>query len=371
MNLSGVDGAIFAYGDIGATTTETVVLQQLDLGLGVVTGIPIEGTLIDNVSPVVQDDLVLANVQPPGGGSGLLYRDYPFASAGAFAQFPYPTPPAPIVLYPWNVAPQSSHTRAAHLYYDLTTLHPYIVRGNFETGTDFSAAIDVSGAIAPDADPSYANTLAYDPALDRAYLLTTPGSYDCFGKTPTLVTVDFQNATVSQKPLPGVTAGFTAYPGYMLATDPSSHVAVVATECQRHPDDTVLSELATVDLQTGGVRQVFRHTFDDIAIGAHGFPGVLGDAYAIEVDPSRHLVLQRSLVCATPLRLFDEHARPCLNEYDDTTGQRVASLSGVFADGPFAGFPLAANLRDRRGIEPGGEDFSFYLQYLAVQPYEY
>jgi len=368
LNERGTDGGMVGGADIDPTTTSTQMLQQFDLTSATVTGLPLEGATVTNVFPLVQGDLALASVAPTVFAAGTLYEDDPFATAGAFAPtaYPFASPSEPVM--PWAIAPQSSPTRAAYLYYTLPSYVAYVVRGDFRLGTGFSQPIDVSSAIEPNDDLTYQKTFDYDAGLDRAYLLFTPAGSDCVGKAPSLVTIDFATRSVTRRTLAGVTAAL--FGQYMFRVDPSSHTGVAATTCQRQSDGTLFTDLTFVDLRSGAVRRVLQRTYDEYQNAANGGAFVLGDSAFIGVDSSHGLVLQRSIACPAVLSIDDDHARPCLNEYDEN-GTLVKTIPDLFDDGYPYGNP-ALEIAQRRGADPADEDpGSFWLEFDAVQPYSY
>ncbi len=371
LNPQGADGGIVAQAQISGTTAATLLLQQFDITSATVTGVPLEGTPVLWFSPIVQNDLDLAIIDPALPSVGTLYADYPFATAGAFSQTAYPVPSGPAGNLPWAIAPQSSATRAAYLYYQLPTFAPYVIRGDFESGTQFSAPVNISSAIEPTDDFAWTNTLTYDPVLDRAYFLTTPAGNACYGASPALVTVDFATGSVTRRTLNGIVAAYGGLTSYALDADSTTHAAIVATTCQRQADFSVFTDLAMLDLRSGAIQRILHRVYTQAEIAAHGFAAITGDAATIAVDRQRGLVLQESISCPAKIDVMDDHARPCLNVYDES-GRLVKTSRGLFSDGPFQPGEPALSYALRRGAAPSDEDeSSFFLQYLSVQPYEY
>ncbi|HZO92834.1 MAG TPA: S8 family serine peptidase [Candidatus Baltobacteraceae bacterium] len=369
-NATGTDGGMAGAADIDPTTTETVLLQQFDLSTGAIVGLPLEGVAVKQFFPIVEHDLELAAVAPnPFGAAGSLYADVPFASAGMFTQPTYPQPPATAAVIPWSIAPESGSSSAAYLYYALPSYDPYVVRGDFATGQNFSSPIDVSAGITATDDLAYAQTFAYESSLDRAYFVTTPASGDCSSQHPALVTVDFGSGSVTRKPLSGLVAGWYGF--YMMAVDASTHTGIVATTCQRPSDGSILSNLAFIDLRSGTLKAVVRRSYDVAQSSAHFSPLLVGDSPFVNVDPLHQLVLQTAVWCPQPLGQLDDHARPCVNEFSED-GTLVKTLHGVVPDGPPIWLPAGADYSARRIAAPSDESVSsFWLQYLAVEPYSY
>ncbi len=369
LNPSGTDGSATSTAEVDTYDSPIGIFEQFDLGDPAHISVPFAGVDFFNVSPIIQDDLELVMALPPGGGSAAFYRDVPFATTGYFTQMTLPIAPPSVAMYPEAISPQSSASAAALLYADLNSGATYVTRGNFASGTAFAPSVDISSLIPASADYGYIFTLVYDPTLDRAYVLTEDTSLACSQQSPSLVTVDFRTGKATASPLPGVLAGVMRQSAYALRLDPSTHRLVISASCLM-PDDSVVSQLNVMDLDSGAVHRLMQHVESGDQDGAHGYPAVLGDDAQTAVDPVHGLILQRSVFCPTALSVNDEHARVCLNEYAES-GALVKVIPGLFPDGHFESQVDSINFGSRRGAEPSLEETGFSLLYDAIQPYSY
>jgi hypothetical protein len=198
--------------------------------------------------------------------------------------------------------------------------------------------------------------------------LTEDHDRSCEAQSPQLATIDFATGTVSVRTLP-INAGDT-FGEYLLAIDPTTHVAAIATSCRL--DSTTgqaRTELTLLDLTTGATKTAYQHLLG-VEMQFHGGFMLGGDSRVLGIDAVNHVILQRSMLCPTVVGNFDLNARVCLNEYDET-GRLVKTVPGLFSDGD-GGYPFfsGVNGATRTGATPG-QEHDYYGQSYAVQPYTY
>jgi hypothetical protein len=313
----------------------------------------------------VQDDTVIATSTLDG--SKIDYVRAAPLSAG-FTGFFFPAGSLPSTAFVYAAAANSTPTRSAYLAQDIATGDYLVTRGDVTTGADFTPAIDLSTTL-PALDPFSGPTFAYDPSLDRGYLINDDPALPCDQQSPQLVTIDFATGTVSSRTL-GINAGEKYY-DYQMAIDPATHIAAIATSCEVTSTNKFRTELTLLNLSSGATTTVYQHLLHD-ELFFHGGVMLGGDSPVVGIDLVNHLILQRSMFCPAVLGNFDLNARLCLNEYDET-GRLVKTVPGLFSDGEF-GLPLfsGVNGSTRTGATMGQDEAqSFYIQSKTVQPYSY
>ncbi|MEA2688814.1 MAG: hypothetical protein QOD51_1421, partial [Candidatus Eremiobacteraeota bacterium] len=374
MNPNGTDGFLNETVEIGTRQLNSAIytIEPFDLGSGTVSSVAASfSSALTEAFPIVQDDVAFA-MSGTDFGSMSDYRAVPL-SAG-FTSFALPPGTLPSA-YVVAVASNSTPSRSAYLGFDLLTGNLVATRGDVTTGTGFNPGIDVTALLGPNIDYEGLPTFAYDPGLDRAYILVNDGSLSCDVQSPQLITIDFAAGTASSRILP-IGAGTSNNPnGYHLAIDPTTHVAAIATQCDLPSSADVAdarAELTLVDLANGGTSRVFQHVLglDRVFHGALFLSA--GDSTVVGIDPVNHLILQRSMFCPQLIGRFDLNARPCLNIYDEH-GRLTKTVPGLFPDG--LGDPQltfnGVNGNTRTGVALGQPVLGMFVNSVNVQPYSY
>jgi hypothetical protein len=373
LNPNGTDGYISEAADVYASAAVNVPLytvEPFDLGTGAVSSVALTTTSPETaLNPIVQNDanLVATSLDL---GSIQNYLAAPMSAGYATYAFPPGTiPPSALV---FAAAPTSSSTRSAYIAIDFATASVIVTRGDVTAGTGFSPGIDITASLNPNLDGEAIAAFNYDPGLDRAYMVMEDETLDCTQQSPQLLTVDFATGTTSVRTLPIAAGNPGLGRGYQFAIDQVTHVAAVATYCTDPSATMQRAELSLLDLQSGTVSRVFRHTVDSLTT-RHGIPGMPGgDSQAIGIDPVNHLVLQRSMFCPDIVAEADLNARPCLRLYDET-GQGVKIIPRLFADG-FLDEQTVFNGVDpaiRTGVADGQQPNPYFVFSYSVQPYTY
>jgi len=376
IDPTGTDGYMGEAGDVGPLQANLAVYttEPFDLSTGTNNGVSIAFTNNDTSAyPIVQNDVALT-VDTLDFTTINYYRAMPL-SAG-FLPFAFPSGSLPSTAIVSAVASNSSSSRSAYLAIDYASGSFLATRGDITTGSGFAKSIDVTayldGAFGFD---QATQTFAYDPNVDRAYILVENDNVACNAQSPQLVTVDFATRSVTSRSLAidGGDPGLDDY-GYQMALDPTTHIAVIATSCQflQGANYTYRSQLSLVDLNTGVASQVFERTLG-IEQLLHGTIGMVGGASAIiGIDPVNHVVLQRSMYCPNLVGLYDLNARPCLDLYDEN-GRLAKTVPNLFPAGfldgstSFNGVNGTARVGVAMGQQPGGP----YIESFGVQPYSY
>jgi hypothetical protein len=368
MNPNGSDGVLAENGLIGTgqTNTDVLLVEPFDLQSATVGPTPLALTTgANDFYPIVQNDVALAAASIDGVTIDY-YRSSP--PAGGFTRFSFPPSALPSTAYVYATAVNSTPAQSAFLAQDIATGDYLATRGDVTTGAGFAPAINLSSTLGPVFDPFAPGTFAYDPAADRAYLLTEDHDRSCEAQSPQLATIDFAAGTVSVRTLP-INAGDT-FGEYHMAIDPGTHVAAIATACWL--DNTtrqVRTELTLLDLTTGATKTAYQHLLAT-EMYFHGGFMLGGDSTILGIDAVNHVILQRSMLCPTVVGNFDLNARVCLNEYDET-GRLLKTVPSLFSNGD-GGLPFfsGVNGATRTGATPGQErDYSSHS--YAVQPYTY
>ena len=371
MNPNGTDAYLAELGNVGSpqTNTELALLEPFDTQTGSLSAQPFG--LTSNIGamggfPFVQDDTVIA-ASTQDGLTNNYFRAAPLAAG--FTGFSFPPGSLPSTAYVYNVATNSSSTQSAYIAQDIATGDYLVTRGDVVAGTGFNSPVDLSSVFGPNFDPFASVTFAYDPAADRAYLITEDQSLACDQQSPQLVTIDFATGTASARNL-GINAG-NPFSGYQMAVDPGTHVAAIATSCQNASATQTRTELTLLDLQTGTTTHAFQHILG-LEGAFHGGSMLGADSVVIGIDPVNRLILQRSMLCPGLPDDFDLNARVCLNEYDEA-GRLVKTVPGLFSDADFGSLRFSGmNGAKRIGVAIGQVDGnSFYNQSHTVQPYGY
>jgi hypothetical protein len=237
--------------------------------------------------------------------------------------------------------------------------------------------VDISAVNTPDYQSFGLIEFAYDPNADKGYILTESSATDCSSQSPGLVAVDFAAGSMTSRTLPIGAGTFAGEWSYRIVVDPSTHVAAIATTCLL-PTPAAdgygqwRSELSLLELATGALTPVFRHTPDHGQV-LHGFPDMPGgDSWTIRVDAVNHLVLQRSMYCPDVPSAGNVNARPCLNVYDER-GALVKRIPGLFGGGSYgdtAGLNGTTRTSAALGQEQIGVGYMFPHSFEA-QPFSY
>jgi hypothetical protein len=377
LNPNGTDGYMAESAGIGSLQANLAVYttEPFDLTTGSNSGVAISFTNNETGTyPIVQNDVAVTD-DTLDFSTINYYRAAPLSS-GSFEPFTFPISGIPPTAFVSAIASNSSAARSAYLAFDFATGTFLATRGDVTTGNGFSPGIDVTaymnGAFPFD---QAAQTFAYDPNADRAYILVENDNLGCDTQSPQLVTIDFGASSVTSRTLPidGGETGLGEY-GYQIALDPATHIAAIATSCQRSlgGDQAFRSQLTLVDLSAGTTTQVFERTLG-IEQTYHGYIGMNGGSSAIiGIDPVNHLVLQRSMFCPRLVGLLDMNARPCLDIYDES-GRLAKTMPNLFP----AGFLDPASLFNgvngtrRFGVAMGQQPGNFYVESFDVQPYDY
>jgi len=371
MNSTGSDGYLTEFGNVGnqQMNTELFLLEPFDLQAGTLTSQPFA---IENsfgsiaLLPFVQDDTVVTASSIDG-----TTVDYARASplSAGFARFFFPPSVLPNTAFVYDAGENSSSSASAYIAQDLATGDYLATRGDVVAGAGFSQAIDLSTTFGPTFNPDAVRTLAYDPSLDRAYMIAEDQTLPCDQQSPQLVTVDFTAGTATSRSL-GIGAGDT-HSLYQLAVDPTTHVAAIATSCGVVSTGKTRTELTLLDLTTGATSTVYQHLLQDEVLYHGGFM-FGGDSTIIGIDTVNHLILQRSMFCPAVLGNADLNARVCLNEYDET-GRLVKTVPGLFSDAEITSFFSGVNGSTRTGAAMGQLQayFGVFAESTTVQPYRY
>jgi hypothetical protein len=373
IDPNGTDGYMGEAGQFGAVQANLALytIEPFDLSTGANSGVSLAFTNNNNaVYPIVQNDVAVA-IDTLDYQTLNYYRAMPLAAG--FASFVFPPGSLPATAFVSAVASNSSPTRSAYLAFDIASNSFLVTRGDITTSSGFAPPIDVTSLL----DGAFpfdeaAQTFAYDPNTDRAYLLVQSDAVACNEQSPQLVTVDFATGSATTKPL-AVDGGDSGFSGYQIALDPATGAAAIATSCQflAGSNYAFRSQLSLVNLNTGVTTQVYEHTLG-IDQMHHGFAGMEGGASAdIQIDAVNHLILQRSMYCPGLVGFFDMNQRPCLNLYDES-GRLAKTVPNLFSAGFFDGnIPNGVTGTQRVGVALGQQPGPFYVESFEVQPYSY
>jgi hypothetical protein len=373
INPNGTDGYMSENGGVGPVQANLGVytIEPFDLTTGTNGGVETSYTNNGTATyPIVQNDDVLSD-----DTLNFVTINYYLAAplTAGFAPFAFPAGSLPPTAFVAAVATNSSPSRSAYLAIDFTTGAYLATRGNIAAGSDFVRAVDVTQLMG--ANPAFESvqTFAYDQVTDRAYILVEDETLPCYQQAPQLVTIDFTSGTASARTL-AIEGGDPEATSFQMALDPGTGRAAVATSCSfpQGPSDVFQAQLSLLDLNTGATTQVFKHVLG-LEQENHGYNGLLGGASpVIGIDPSNHLILQRSMYCPSLVGLIDMNARPCLTEYDET-GQLVKIVPNLFPTGQLDGsmYFNGVNGTTRTGVVMGQQPSDYYIESYDVQPYRY
>jgi hypothetical protein len=374
IDPNGTDGLLEENGDVGPSQAnqQLIPTELFDIGTGANSGVILSFTDPDTADfPIVQNDVEVAE-DLRGFPTNNFYAAAPLSS-GIFHSFTFPPGIVPATAIVSSVATNSTSSRSAYLTSDFVTGAFLVTRGDITTGTGFAPGIDITalmnGAFPFDAN---AQTFAYDPTADRAYVLVENDNVACDAQSPALVTVDFGTRSATTTPLP-IDGGDPNF-GFQMAIDPGTGRGAIATNCHliQAGQDVFRSELSLVDLATSGTRPVFAHVLNVVQEDHHGIGEIDGgDSPIIGIDPVNHLILQRSIWCPTLVGLYDQNARVCLNLYDES-GRLTKTIpnlfSGAFLDTDYFN---GVNGTLRRGATFGQETVTPFIFSFDVQPFRY
>ena len=371
---NGTDGLLQENGDVGPiqANQQLITTEVFDTRTGATSGVVLSFTDPETADfPIVQNDVEIAEdlLDFPTVN---FYEATPL-SAGIFQSFTFPPGILPATAVISQVASNSTSSRSAFLTSDFLTGAFLVTRGDITSGTGFAAGIDIT-ALMNGAFPfdTNAQSFAYNPTTDRAYLLVENNNVPCSAQSPSLVTVDFGTRSATATPL-SIDGGDTSS-GFQMALDPGTGRGAIATNCHlvQGGQDVFRSELTLLDLATGSTIQAFEHVLDRVPEDHHGFNEMDGgDSPIIGIDPVNHLILQRSIWCPNLVGLYDVNARVCLNLYDET-GRLTKTIPNLFSGAFFnSTIPNGVNGTLRRGATFGQERVTPFIFSFDAQPFSY